>query len=108
MGSTRSFSILTAFAVSSLVIAPAAAELPPPYTTWADFAAVTAQDSIPRVLGVVDRIERRQAGKYIARAGACFVEITVIRESAKGPDGKIIVGPSHIARVEVGEKHCDQ
>ena len=85
---------------------PARAELPPQFTTWADFAAVTAQSSIPYTLGIVERIERTAAGTFIVRGGGCYVEVTVIRESAKGPNGEPLVGGSHIAKVEVGEKRC--
>ena len=99
--------ILPAVVVSVLGL-PAIAALPPQYTVWQDFATVINQDSIPRTLGTVDRVERTPDGKYIARVGACFVEITVHRESGKGPDGKIIVGPSIITGVDVGEKHCDK
>jgi len=94
--------------VTALLVSPAAAELPPQYTTWQDFAAVVGESSIPYVLGTVDRIERTPGGKYIARAGACFVEITVNRESGVGPDGKIVVGPTRVSKVSVGEKHCNQ
>ena len=94
--------------MSAMLVAPAAAELAPQYTTWQDFAAVVGESSIPYVLGTVDRIERTQDGKFIARAGACFVEITVNRESSSGPDGKIVVGPTHVSKVSVGEKRCNQ
>ena len=100
--------VLTLLAVIGLLVAPAAAELPPQYTTWQDFAAVVGESSIPYVLGTVDRIERTQDGKFIARAGAFFVEITVNRESSSGPDGKIVVGPTHVSKVSVGEKRCNQ
>ena len=64
---------------------PARAELPPQFTTWADFAAVTSDTSIPHLLGVVDRIERLEKGKFIVRGGACSVEVNVIRASATSP-----------------------
>ena len=92
--------------LSILFAAPAFAELPPQYTVWADFGAITAEKSIPHVLGTVDAIERTPGGKYVARAGNCFVEITVVRESPVGRDGRVIVGPSRIAGVVVGEKRC--
>ena len=92
---------MAALAIAALSIARARAELPPQYTRWADFAAVIGQSAIPHLLGTVDRIERTPDGKFIVRAGACFVEVTVIREPPKSPDGKIIVGPSRIARVDV-------
>jgi hypothetical protein len=94
--------------VTLLLVAPAAAELPPQYTTWQDFAAVAGESSIPYVLGTVDHIERTQDGKYVVRAGACFVEITVNRESGVGPDGKIVVGLTRVSKVSVGEKHSSQ
>lgn len=96
--------LATALAIAGLM-SPAAAELPPQYTVWADFAAVVGQSSIPQQLGVVDSIERTSDGQYIVRAGACFVTVTVIR---KFSEKKFFVGPSHIARVEVSEKHCKQ
>jgi len=94
--------------VGVLLVSSARAELPPQYTTWQDFAAVVAQDSIPREIGVVEAIERTQAGKFIVRSKSCYVEVTVFRESAKDPQGRIIVGPSHVARVEVGTKRCER
>jgi hypothetical protein len=94
--------------VTGLLVAPAAAELPPQFTTWQNYAAVVGESSIPYVLGTVDRIERTQVGKIIVRAGACFVEITVNRESSQDPDGKIVVGPTRINKVSVGEKRCNQ
>jgi hypothetical protein len=86
---------------------PASAELPPQYTTWQDFAAVATLPAIPDVLGVVDRIERADAGKYIVRAGSCFVEVTIVREAPRGPNGQIIVGPTRIADVRAGERRCN-
>jgi hypothetical protein len=106
MGFVRSLSSLSFAGLGILLATPAAAELPPQYTTWADFAAVTAQDSIPQVLGVVDSIERTPEGKFIARGGDCLVEVTVVRKPAVGPNGKVIVGPSLIDRVDVGKKRC--
>ena len=47
----------------------AMAELPPQYTGQ-NFAAITAQTSIPEQLGVVDRIERTQQGYRILAATA--------------------------------------
>ncbi len=77
---TRSWS-LPAVAVLLAGTVPAAAELPPQYTVWQDFAAVATLAAIPDVLGVVDRIERADAGKYVVRAGSCFVEVQVRREA---------------------------
>ena len=91
-----------------LLVAPAAAELLPQYTTWQDFAAVVGDSSIPYVLGTVDHIERTQDGKYAVRAGARFVEITVNRESGVGLGGKIVAGLTRVSKVSVGEKHCSQ
>ena len=87
---------------------PARAELPPQFTSWADFAAVTSDTSILHLLGVVDRIERLENGKFIVRGGACSVEVNVIRASATSPDGKPIAGPSRITRVEISGKRCNQ
>jgi hypothetical protein len=108
MAFVRSLFVALLATFGILLAQPAFAELPPQFTTWADFAAITAQDSIPHVLGVVDSIERMPDGKYIARAGACFVEVTVVRKPAVGPDGQVIIGPSRIARVDVGKKRCKQ
>jgi hypothetical protein len=87
---------------------PARAELPPQYTIWQDFAAVTAQAAIPTTLGVVDRIERTPNGKYQVRAGNCFVEVSITREPATGADGRPMPGPSHIVKVDVSDKRCDR
>jgi hypothetical protein len=99
---------MAAFAIAVMSIVPAYAELPPQYVTWADFAAVIGQSAIPYVLGTVDRIERTPEGKYIVRAGACSVEVTVVREPATSRDGKVMPGPSRVARVDVGAKRCDR
>ena len=98
---------LTAVALALAWTVPAHAELPPPYTTWQDFAAVASLPAIPQVLGVVDRIERVDAGKFIVRAGSCFVEVTIAREAARGPNGEVIVGPSRITDVRAGERRCN-
>lgn len=86
--------------------APAWAELPPRYTTWEDFAAVVNQRKIPRLLGVVDRIERIGYGKFRVSGGKCSVEITIVREAAKGSGGQPLAGGSNIVRVDVGPKRC--
>jgi hypothetical protein len=83
------------------------AELPPQYSTWEDFGAVIRQSSIPGTLGVVDRIERADRGRYIVRAGACLVEVVVRREGSKGPDGTPRLGGSRVADVEFGERRCN-
>lgn len=101
-------SLYAALAIGALWLAPARAALPPQFTTWGDFAAVVAEPSIPYVLGTVDRIERTPQGKFIVRGGACFVEVTVIRGTPTGPDGKIVVGPTRVLRVDVGPKRCDK
>ena len=106
MAFIRSLSAASLAFLSILLAAPAFAELPPQFTVWADFGAITAEKSIPHVLGTVDAIERAPGGKYIARAGNCFVEITIVRESPAKRNGQIVVGPSRIARVIVGEKRC--
>jgi hypothetical protein len=82
------------------------AELPPNYTRWQEFAAIAAQSSIPQILGVVERIEFVEEGKYVVRAGACHVDVSISRETARGPEGQVIVGPSRIASVWVSEKRC--
>ena len=93
-------------AMGLLFAAPAAAELAPRYTTWADYAAVVDQREIPRLLGVVDNITRTGFGKYLVSGGKCSVEIAITRESAKSPGGQPLAGGSHIARVDVGPKRC--
>ena len=60
---------LLALGVLLLGASPAIAELPPQYTTWQDFAAVTSQSAIPGQLGVVDRIERTGGGTYLCAPG---------------------------------------
>ena len=104
----KQVSLSAALCFGALSLAPARAALPPRFTTWANFAAVVAEPSIPDVLGTVDRIERTPQGKFIVRGGACFVEVTVIRGTPAGPDGKIVVGPSRVLRVNVGQKRCDK
>ncbi len=89
-----------------LFAAPAVAELAPSYTTWADYAAVINQSTIPQLLGVVDRIERIGYGKFLVSGGKCSVEIKIARESAKGPGGQPLPGGSSVARVDVGPKRC--
>jgi len=103
MSSVRSLSVLvlTALGFAGLFIAMAAAEIAPLYRTWQDFGAVVSQSTIPGILGDVDRIERTPQGKYIVRAGACFVEVTVNRESSIAP------GASRIGQVDVGAKRCN-
>ena len=103
----RSACGLSALALSIAGTIPGRAELPPPYTVWEDFGAIARQAAIPDVLGVVDRIERGDGGKYIVRAGPCFVEAAVKREGAQNPDGRPLVGPSHVAEVTVGERRCN-
>ena len=93
--------------VTGLLVAPAAAAMAPQYTNWQDFAAVAVESSIPRVLGDVDRIERRQDGTFVVRVGACFVDVTVTRESFTDPDGRPYVGATQVTKVDVGEKHCN-
>lgn len=82
------------------------AELPPQYTVWTDFAAIAAIQDIPEKLGVVDRIERIGAGRFSIHSGNCAIVATVVREGAKSPDGRVIVGPSRVVRVDLGEKEC--
>jgi hypothetical protein len=108
MAFVRSLFVALLATFGILLAQPAFAELPPQFTTWADFAAITAQDSIPHVLGVVDSIERTEEGKYVVHAGDCFVEVNVERAPAVGPDGHVLIGPSRIARVDVGKKRCKQ
>jgi hypothetical protein len=103
----RSVRLTLGFGLAVLAYSTAArAELPPQYTVWADFAAVTAQASIPQKLGVVDRIERTGAGRYVVHSGKCFMEVVVTRAAARGPGGTPVAGPSHISGVKVGERQC--
>jgi hypothetical protein len=81
--------------------------LPPQYTVWAEFGAVVAQSSLPQLLGVVDRVERVGAGRYVVRGGSCYVEISITRAAARGPAGQPVAGPSTISEVKVGEKRCE-
>ena len=83
----------------------AMAELPPQYTVWQNFAAITAQTSIPEQLGVVDRIERTQQG-YRIFGSNCWIDAVISRESPKGPNGQPMVGPSRVSAVTLGEKKC--
>jgi hypothetical protein len=83
------------------------AELAPQYTSWQDFAAVAGLKQIPELIGVVDRIERVEFGRYVVRGGRCQVEVTIRREPAHGRDGQPMPGPSHVSAVNVGEKRCD-
>jgi len=106
MASARLFVLTAVFIAAGFLSGPAFAELPPEYTTWQDFAAVVAQDSIPHEIGVVEAIERTQGGKFIVRSRSCTLEVTVFRESAKDAQGRPLIGPSHVARVEVGQKQC--
>jgi hypothetical protein len=104
---TRNLNTAFVAGLAALSLAsPARAELPPQYTIWQDFAAVTAQASIPVTLGLVERIERLPDGRYQARSGACFVEISITREPAKGKDGRPMPGPSRISKVDVSDKRC--
>lgn len=84
---------------------PAAAELPPQYTVWQDFAAITAKSEIPAKLGVVDRIERTNPG-YRVFGGNCWIDVAISRKGPSGPDGRPMVGPSRIVAVTLGEKTC--
>ena len=83
------------------------AELPPQYTVWRDFSAITAKSDIPEKLGIVDRIERTASGSYLVHGGKCTIEATIVRESARSPDGRPMVGPSRVVRVDLGEKRCN-
>ncbi len=103
MATRTSVALVAVLGIAGLLASPAAAELPPRYTVWADLGAVVQQSSIPQILGAVDSIERAPNGTYIVRAGSCSVTVTVVR---KFSGKKYFVGPSHIARVEVGPKHC--
>lgn len=91
--------------VALVLMQPAAAELPPQYTVWQNFAAITAQGSIPEKLGVVDRIERTNEG-YRIFGGDCWIDAVVSRKPARGPNGQPMVGPSHVSAVTLGEKKC--
>jgi hypothetical protein len=108
MALPRSLSALTlaVLACGLLLAAPANAELPPLYRVWNDFGAVVDQTSIPRTLGVVDAIERRADGRFFVWAGACYVEVLLIRAPATDSHGQPLGGPSQIKQVKVSEKHC--
>ncbi len=82
------------------------AELPPQYTVWGDFAAITAQGEVPEQLGVVDRIERAEDGSYVAHGRNCSLTMRVVREPARSSDGQPMPGPSRVARVVMGAKQC--
>lgn len=84
----------------------ARAELPPQYTIWNDFAAITAQSSIPEKVGIVERIVRNDDGTYTVFSPKCSLLIRVVREAPKQAGGVPIVGPSRVARVDVGEANC--
>ena len=94
-----------AFGVAAPLGGPAAAELPPQYTVWSDFAAITAQAEIPGKLGVVDRIERTGTG-YRISGGNCWIDATITRKAPTGPQGQPMVGPSRISDIRLGEKTC--
>jgi len=108
MSVPRSFAVaaLAGFC-ASLFAMPGRAELAPQYTTWQEFAAIAALQEIPQLIGVVDRIERIEFGRYLVRGGRCRVEISIRREAAKSPDGQPMVGPSHVAGVKIGDMRCD-
>jgi hypothetical protein len=107
--SVRPLLIAVVLAALGVCIAqpPAGAVLAPQYTAWEDFSAVTALKQIPELIGVVNRIERIEFGRYLVRGGLCQVEVTIRREGAKGRDGTPMPGPSHVAEVHVGDKRCD-
>lgn len=94
-----------AFGIVTALAMPAAAELPPQYTVWRDFAAIAAQKVVPERLGVVDRIERTEEG-YRIFGGNCWIDATVQRAAPTDPQGRPIVGPSRISGVKLGEKTC--
>jgi hypothetical protein len=98
--------VLAGFGIS-LVAQPGRTELAPQYTSWQDFAAVAALKQIPDLIGVVDRIERVEFGRFIVHGGRCRIEVTVLREGTRGGDGRPMPGPSHVASVNVGDKRCD-
>lgn len=84
----------------------ARAELPPQYTVWSDFAAITSQASIPEKIGIVERIQRNKDGTYTASGRKCKLNIRILREGPRSSAGVAMVGPSRIARVDVGEPDC--
>lgn len=93
--------------VTAMMASPAWAVLPPQYSIWQDFGAITSRTEIPEALGVVDRIERKPGGGYIVYGSKCRLEVNVLRKAASGPDGKPMPGPSKIVRVDLGAKRCD-
>ncbi len=98
---------VSACAAVAALSSPARAELPPQYVVLSDFAAVAGQSEIASQLGVVDRIERTSSGEYLVTGGKCELTARVMREAPKSPDGKPIVGPSRIVRVDLGPKRCN-
>lgn len=97
--------IVLSLGIAALMAPPAIAEIPPQYTTWQNFAAITAQRDIPEKLGIVDRIERTADGFRIY-GGNCWIDATVVRKAPASPDGKPMVGPSRVSGVNLGEKTC--
>lgn len=91
----------------ALRAAPALAELPPQYTTWAEYSAVAALSEIPHLIGVVERIERAGPGKYMLRGERCRVEVSIERRAPVSPGGATMVGGSSIVGIKVGEPRCD-
>ena len=96
-----------AFALIVLWAIRGVAEQQPQYSVWEDFEAIARQSSIPDLLGAVDRIERADQGRYIVRAGTCFVEIVVRREASRDSEGRPIPGPSRVADVKIGARRCN-
>lgn len=97
--------VALALGIAALLTTPAAAELPPQYTVWQGFSAITSQGEIPEKLGVVDRIERTSEG-FRVHGGTCWIDAHVVREAPAGRDGRPMVGPSRIVGVKLGEKTC--
>jgi len=98
--------LLGAIALAVVSLVPARAAMQAEYVVWDNFAAVIAQGDIPRILGVVDAIERRNDGTFRVYGGKCVVDVRVVRTAPQSPTGQPLGGGSVISRVDVGAKQC--
>jgi len=84
------------------------AALPPQYQRWNEFAAVVREASVPHKLsGPVNRIEHVKDSAYRVRAGKCHVDVVLTVGAATTSTGEVLIGPSVIKQVDVGERRCD-
>lgn len=84
----------------------ACAELPPQYTRWNDFGAITSQAEIAHRLGrPVDRIEALEDGTFRVQAGSCSLLVRISRRG-QTRNGEPVAGPSVIDGLEIGEPRC--